>query len=76
MASSSRHLQHRQDRLREQRRSCLVERRSGLDLRMVYSLDYFAAGGAERRRGAERRSGRERRAYWEMGGMPCVSRPD
>jgi hypothetical protein len=74
MAPLSRHLQHRPGRLREQRRNCLVERRSGLDLRTVYSLDYFSAGGSERRRGPDRRSGRERREYWEMGGLPCGGR--
>lgn len=59
---------------REQRRLCLMDRRSGLDLRRVYSLDYFAAGGVERRYGRDRRSGEERRAYWELEGLPCVGR--
>ena len=38
-----------------------LDRRSGDDRRDVYDIDYFAAGGAERRDGDERRQSRERR---------------
>lgn len=41
-----------------------VDRRSGEDKRKAYSLDYFVAGGAERRGGSERRRGNERRFGW------------
>jgi len=38
-----------------------LDRRSGDDQRDVYDIDYFAAGGAERRDGNERRQSKERR---------------
>jgi hypothetical protein len=41
-----------------------VDRRSGEDKRKSYSLDYFVAGGTERRKGSERRQGNERRFSW------------
>ena len=47
-----------------ERRESVVDRRSGTDRRQAYSLDYFLAGGIERRRRKERRSRIERRARW------------
>jgi hypothetical protein len=41
-----------------------VDRRSGEDKRKSYNLDYFVAGGTERRRCSERRRGNERRFHW------------
>jgi hypothetical protein len=41
-----------------------IDRRSGEDRRKVYSLDYFANGGIERRSMWERRSRGERRLRW------------
>ena len=41
-----------------------VDRRSGEDKRKSYNLDYFVAGGNERRKGSERRQGNERRFGW------------
>ena len=41
-----------------------VDRRSGEDKRKSYNLDYFLAGGSERRRGSDRRRGNERRFNW------------
>ena len=40
------------------------DRRSGEDKRMRYNLDYFTAGGQERRDGKERRRTGERRSSW------------
>ena len=45
-------------------RRSLVDRRSGEDMRRLYSLDYFTDGGEERRRGRERRQTGERRSAW------------
>ena len=45
-------------------RRALVDRRSGEDMRRLYSLDYFTDGGEERRRGRERRQTGERRSAW------------
>lgn len=42
-----------------------IDRRSGKDRRMVYDVDYFLNGGAERRTWEERRARRERRNGWE-----------
>ena len=39
-----------------------MDRRSGEDRRQVYSPDYFAADGKERRSGKERRQQKERRS--------------
>ena len=41
-----------------------VDRRIDDDKRQVYDLNYFIAGGRERRRGKERRDIRERRVGW------------
>ena len=41
-----------------------MDRRSGEDRRKVYSFDYFAGGGKERRRFRDRRSRMERRRGW------------
>jgi len=42
-----------------------VDRRSEVDRRQVYSIDYFIQGGVERRSGLERRKNRgERRKGW------------
>ena len=57
----------------EKRRSCFLDRRSGEDTRTVYSLDYFFAGGPERRRGRDRRTRGERRVRWYKNGMPCAT---
>ena len=46
----------------EKRRRRWVDRRSGDDRRVIYSLNYFAKGGVERRIGDERRQQGERRA--------------
>ena len=45
-------------------RRALVDRRTGEDKRMQYSLDYFIEGGEERRKGSERRQSGERRNAW------------
>jgi hypothetical protein len=45
-------------------RRALVDRRTGEDKRMRYSLDYFTDGGEERRKGRERRQSGERRSAW------------
>ena len=42
----------------------VVDRRSGEDKRKRYNLDYFTAGGEERRKGKERRQSEERRSGW------------
>jgi hypothetical protein len=42
----------------------LTDRRSGEDLRRVYSLDYFMHGGSERRTYKDRRKRGERRSDW------------
>jgi len=47
----------------EKRRSC-IDRRSGIDRRRAYSLDYLLNGGVERRGWKERRSQVERRQDW------------
>ena len=41
-----------------------IDRRSGEDIRKVYSFDYFLRGGIERRKNIERRKGNERRNSW------------
>ena len=42
-----------------------VDRRSQIERRQVYSIDYFIKGGVERRRGVERRKNRrDRRTGW------------
>ncbi len=42
-----------------------VDRRSEVDRRQVYSIDYFIQGGVERRSGLDRRKNRrERRKGW------------
>lgn len=38
-----------------------LDRRSGEDRREAYDIDYFADGGAEKRRGDDRRQPKERR---------------
>ena len=38
-----------------------LDRRSGEDRREAYSIDYFANGGAERRKRTDRRQPKERR---------------
>ena len=53
------------------RRSSLVDRRLLGDRRKVYSLDYFLAGGLERRKGGDRRSRSERRSKWLRAGPWC-----
>jgi hypothetical protein len=45
-------------------RRALIDRRTGEDKRMRYSLDYFTEGGEERRKGRERRQSGERRNAW------------
>lgn len=40
------------------------DRRSGIDRRLQYDLDYFFSGGTERRLHNERRSDVERRSDW------------
>ncbi len=57
----------------EKRNSCFADRRSGVDRRVHYSLDYFVSGGQERRSGRDRRSGVERRRSWARDGMPCTT---
>ena len=42
----------------------MLDRRSGEDRRVAYNLDYFRAGGKERRSMKERRSQPERRRNW------------
>lgn len=58
----------------EKRNRCFADRRSGVDRRKFYSIDYFTNGGRERRSGVERRSGIERRRSWAKDGMPCIAR--
>ena len=41
-----------------------VDRRTGMDRRKEYNLEYLLEGGIERRRWRERRSKIERRAGW------------
>ena len=41
-----------------------LDRRSELDRRNAYDLDYFLTGGAERRKPNNRRGYKERRAGW------------
>ena len=42
-----------------------VDRRSEIERRQVYSIDYFIQGGVERRSGLDRRKNRgERRKGW------------
>jgi len=47
-----------------ERRGYRIDRRSGVDRRKVYDLNYFIDGGVERRRFKERRSELERRKNW------------
>lgn len=51
--------------MKKWRRGC-CDRRVGGDRRQVHSLDYFAAGGIERRGGAtqRKRKGGEKRRNW------------
>jgi len=49
----------RQKRKQDRR---LLDRRSGEDRRRIYSIDYFAEGGRERRKSEERRRRGERRS--------------
>ena len=46
------------------KRNSDFDRRSGIDRRRHYDLDYFFSGGAERRLMRERRSDVERRSDW------------
>ena len=46
------------------KRETRIDRRSGMDRRKVYDLDYFSRGGIERRRRPQRRSLFERRKQW------------
>ncbi len=57
----------------EKRNSCFADRRSGVDRRIFYSLDYFVGGGHEKRSGGDRRSGIERRRSWTQNGLPCLT---
>lgn len=59
---------------KEKRNSCFTDRRSGVDRRKFYSVDYFLSGGQERRSGGDRRSGIERRRSWARDGLPCIAR--
>ncbi len=54
----------------EKRNRCFADRRSEVDRRVFYSIDYFVSGGRERRSGEDRRSGIERRRSWTQDGMP------
>ena len=47
-----------------ERRGYRIDRRSGIDRRKVYDLNYFTDGGVERREFKERRSELERRKNW------------
>jgi hypothetical protein len=58
----------------EKRNRCFADRRSGVDRRKFYSIDYFVSGGIEKRSGGDRRSGIERRRSWSRDGMPCIAR--
>jgi len=53
-----------------------LDRRSGEDRRQIYSLDYFAQGGLERRIRKERRSHAERRKGWVRTGRWTSISPD
>jgi hypothetical protein len=55
----------------EKRNRCFADRRSGVDRRKFYSIDYFLSGGREKRSGKDRRSGIDRRRSWSRDGMPC-----
>lgn len=57
----------------EKRSRCFADRRSGVDRRIFYSIDYFVSGGQERRSGGDRRSGIERRRSWVRNGVPCTN---
>ncbi len=57
----------------EKRNSCFTDRRSGVDRRVFYSLDYFVGGGREKRSGEDRRSGIERRRFWAQDGLLCLT---
>lgn len=57
----------------EKRSRCFADRRTGVDRRVFYSIDYFVGGGQERRSGNDRRSGMERRRSWARKGMPCIA---
>ncbi|MDJ0804620.1 MAG: hypothetical protein QNI97_17215 [Desulfobacterales bacterium] len=57
----------------EKRNRCYADRRSGLERRVFYRIDYFMDGGQERRSGVDRRSGIERRRSWTKNGMPCIN---
>jgi hypothetical protein len=57
----------------EKRNRCFADRRSGVERRVFYSIDYFIAGGQERRSGVDRRSGIERRRAWSKDGQPCIN---
>lgn len=48
--------------LQQRKRDPYLDRRSGEDRRVVYSLDYFLQGKPDRRSGRERRLDLERRA--------------
>ncbi|MBL0716282.1 MAG: hypothetical protein JJV98_21590 [Desulfosarcina sp.] len=58
----------------EKRNRCFADRRSGVERRKFYSIDYFMSGGKEKRAGDDRRSGIERRKFWERDGWPCIAR--
>lgn len=45
-------------------RNSELDRRSGLDRRKGYSLDYFSNGGTERRKYKDRRRSPEKREGW------------
>ena len=49
---------------KDQMKRSLMDRRSGDDKRKLYNLDYFTAGGEERRKGKERLQSDERRKGW------------
>ncbi len=57
----------------EKRNRCFADRRSGVDRRVFYSIDYFIGGGQERRSGADRRSGIERRRSWTKDEQPRMN---
>ena len=46
------------------KRNSDFDRRSAVDRRLLYDLDYFSLGGLERRMLNERRSDVERRSEW------------
>ncbi len=57
----------------EKRNRCYGDRRSGVDRRVFYRIDYFIGGGQECRSGTDRRNGIERRRSWAKDGLPCIN---